>query len=57
MNGAVYMQIIEDYILPEIQATKEKFGVDLMFMQENAPCHKAKAVMDFFRDNGIEPLP
>jgi transposase len=25
-------------------------------MQDNAPCHKAKVVMNFFRDNGIEPL-
>jgi transposase len=57
MNAAVYMEVIEQHVIPEIQAAKEDFGVNLIFMQDNAPCHKAKVVMDFFRDNGIEPLP
>ena len=40
-------------ILPEIEAV----GVPVVFMQDNAPCHKAKVVTEFLARENIETLP
>ena len=50
------METLKDYLLPEIKAAREEFGVDMVFMQDNAPCHKTNLVMDFLRDNKIQTL-
>lgn len=43
---------MEDVLLPEIQ----KYEGPMVFMQDNAPCHKAQPVMGFLRDRGITTL-
>ena len=46
------MQLLEDVLLPELNAA----GGPMVFMQDNAPCHKAKLVMDFFNTSGVDVL-
>ena len=55
-NQHSYLQTLQDYLLPEIEAAREEFEVDMIFMQDNAPCHKTNLVMDFLRDNKIRTL-
>jgi transposase len=52
-----YLKIIQEYLVPEIEAVKEQFGVDMILMQDNAKCHKAKSVTAFFDRSSIETLP
>ena len=52
MNSQNYLELIKDTLLPEINAA----GRPMVFMQDNAPCHKAKLIMDFFAQENIETL-
>ncbi|KAI3630732.1 hypothetical protein MIR68_012167 [Amoeboaphelidium protococcarum] len=56
MNADYYLQILEEFVIPEINAAKEVHGVDLTFMQDNAPCHKAMRVMDYLKQQGVQTL-
>ncbi len=47
MNARVYIEVLEENFMGEIKVVKDSFGVDMIFMQDNAPCHKAKIVRDF----------
>ena len=49
MNAQRYIQLLEDTLLPELQVA----DAQMVFMQDNAPCHKAKIVMDFFDTNHV----
>lgn len=49
MNAQKYIQLLEDTLLPELQVA----DAQMVFMQDNAPCHKAKIVMDFFDTNHV----
>jgi hypothetical protein len=55
-NQHSYLKTLQDYLLPEIEAARNEFGVDMVFMQDNAPCHKTNLIMDFLRDNEIRTL-
>lgn len=55
-NQYTYRQTLQDYLLPEIQAAKEEFGIDMTFMQDNAPCHKTNLIKDFLARNRISTL-
>ena len=55
-NQHTYIQTLKDHLLPEIAAAKVEFGVDLTFMQDNAPCHKTRLVVDFLNQNSIKTL-
>ena len=41
---------------PEIQGAKRLYNVDMVFMQDNAPCHKTKLIIDFFNRKHIQTL-
>lgn len=56
MNASTYIEILSEYLIPEIRTAKNDYGVDLVFMQDNAPCHKAHSVMDFLASNGVETI-
>jgi hypothetical protein len=47
MDSNAYLQIIKETVLPHIERAKAEHQTNLVFMQDNAPCHKAKTVMDF----------
>ena len=53
MNAQKYLELLQDTIIPELAAA----GRPMVFMQDNAPCHKARIVMDFLDENNIETLP
>ena len=52
MTGEKYINLIRDVVIPEIEAANRP----MTFMQDNAPCHKAKIVLDFMAENDIELL-
>jgi transposase len=57
MNAQKYIETLQEYLLPEFQAVQNQESVSLLFMQDNAPCHKADVVNRFLLDSGIEVLP
>ena len=51
VNAQIYKNIVQDHLVPIIQNS----GFDrATFMQENAPCHKAKVVMSYFSEQDFE---
>jgi hypothetical protein len=52
MTAQSYVELLQDTVLPELAAA----GRPMVFMQDNAPCHKARIVMDFLAKNNIETL-
>lgn len=52
VNADVYKQLLIQHVVPYLRATTP----NAIFMQDNAPCHKAKKVMDFFKDNNINVM-
>ncbi len=57
MDADKYLQILSEYVVPELKAAQEQFGIEMTFMQDNAPCHKAKRVMEHFQRENIKLLP
>ena len=55
-NQYTYRNTLQTYLLPEIAAAKDEFGIDMTFMQDNAPCHKTNLIKDFFIKNKISSL-
>jgi transposase len=56
MDQHKYIELLREHVLPEFRAAKELHGKDMIFMQDNAPCHKAKSVVKFIEDSGIPAL-
>ena len=52
MNAQNYVKLLNDFVLPELGAA----GRPMVFMQDNAPCHTARIVMDFLDENNVETL-
>ena len=51
VNAQMYKNIVQDHIVPIIQNS----GFDrAIFMQDNAPCHKAKVVMSYLSEQDFE---
>ena len=55
-NQHTYKDLLNDYLIPEIEAAREVFGVDMTFMQDNAPCHKTNLITDFLADHKVKVL-
>lgn len=51
MNGDRYLEVLEGHLLPfmEIHGT-------MRFLQDGAPCHKAKKVTNFLKDKPFEVM-
>ena len=54
MNAQKYIVILKSELIPEVTFVKEEFGVEVRLMQDNAPCHTAKAVCEFLEENDID---
>lgn len=56
MNQDTYIGVLENCMIPSrdllIRDTSE-----FLYQQDNAPCHKAKKVMKWFDENGVQLLP
>ncbi len=51
VNTAVYQEVLEHFLLP---AADQLYGdADLIFQQDLAPAHSAKATSTWFKDHGI----
>ena len=50
INSEKYIEMVKEYIEPELEASE----VSLIFMQDNAPCHKTRATLDYLRQNNIQ---
>ena len=55
-NQHSYKETLQRYLLPEIEAAKREFGIDMTFMQDNAPCHKTNMIKDFLATNKVATL-
>jgi transposase len=55
-NQYTYLELLKDYLLPEVKAAKNLYNVDMTFMQDNAPCHKTRMIMDFLARKQIKTL-
>ena len=55
-NQHTYCEMLKNYFLPEFNAAKQLYGIDFVFMQDNAPCHKTRKIKDFLEKNGIPTL-
>ena len=54
LNSKSYIEIPENYLVPSLDLMEEKeFAI---FQQDNAPCHKAKIVNEFFAENDINTM-
>lgn len=51
VNAEVYKQILIQHAIPTLQTVPNS-----MFMQDNAPCHKAKKIMDFLNGESISVM-
>jgi len=56
MNSEKYIKMLETTVVPLIVEAFQDQGVKMVFMQDNAPCHKAKSVVDFLDQNFVETL-
>ena len=51
VNAQIYKNIVQDHVVPIIQNS----GFDrATFMQDNAPCHKAKVIMSYLSEQDFE---
>lgn len=55
-NRFTYIETLRQYLLPQLEIARSDFGLDMTFMQDNAPCHKAKLVRDFLEENEVPTL-
>ncbi len=53
MNAQKYIEILKSELIPEMNFVREKFQVEVKLMQDNAPCHTARAVCEFLEDNNV----
>jgi transposase len=54
MTSARYIQMLAEHFVP---TARKVFGDNFIFAQDNAPCHKSKVAIEYFRENHIELLP
>ena len=50
VNAGVYKQPVKDHVLPVLRNSTKQPSI---FMQDNAPCHKAMIVMNFLKAENI----
>jgi len=53
-NAGSYIQTLEDIFIKEYLAAQDELEHKLNFMQDNAPYHKARVVMDFFKEYDVK---
>jgi transposase len=55
-NQHTYLETVRQHLVPYMERFRDQQGMELRFMQDNASCHKAKTVMNFFSTSGISVL-
>ena len=52
LNADAYIDILGEYLLPSIDLLRDP-DMPMTFQQDNAPCHRAHIVRDWFTENDI----
>ena len=52
LNSEAYIELLKEHLIHEIRAV----GDNVVFMQDNAPCHKSKAVVEFLKRENVTTL-
>ncbi len=55
LNQHVYIDILNEHLLPSIDLLQDE-DQKIIFQQDNAPCHRAKLVQNWFQDQNIDIL-
>ena len=50
VKTGVYKQLVKDHVLPELRNSTKQPSI---FMQDNAPCHKAMVVVNFLKAENV----
>ena len=50
VNAGVYKQLVQDHVLPVLRNSTKQPSI---FMQDNAPCHKAMVVMNLLKAENV----
>ena len=50
VNAGVYKQLVKDHVLPELRNSIKQPSI---FMQDDAPCHKALVVVNFIKAENV----
>lgn len=53
VNGTIYKNVLKDHVIPILRNSECEKPI---FMQDNAPCHKAKHVMEFLKEQNVDVL-
>lgn len=56
MNNVKYINMLEEVLEPSVVKFYDTVEEDFFFQQDNAPCHKARQVIAWFADNGVQLL-
>lgn len=56
MDGKKYAEILKEELLPEFKYAERAYPGTWRFMQDNAPCHRDKAVLSFLASHDIETI-
>lgn len=56
MNANKYQETLHQHLVPQINRWYGRHRHSCVFQQDNAPCHKAASVLDFFRQRGIDVM-
>lgn len=55
VNSESYIHILENFLIPSIEVWFED-SPNFIFQDDNASCHRSKAVKDYLRHNGIKTM-
>lgn len=53
VNANVYLNLVQQHVIPPLRASPNQPAI---FMQDNAPCHTAKRVKDYFEQEDVEVM-
>jgi hypothetical protein len=56
MDQHQYLEVLESHLLPSVEILISA-NEEWIYQQDNAPCHKAKKVTEWFKENNIQVLP
>ena len=56
LNQCGYIDLLRNFLIPEIEVANILFNIDLIFMQDNVPCHKTLNVMNYLASKNVETL-
>ena len=57
MNASRYVDLLKETVIDEIKAAAELSGEEMILMQDNAPCHKARQLTAFLAESNVKLLP